>query len=333
MLENIKLRWLDLQLFADGNGGEGGEGSAASTTVANPADDGQQKLRDLGVPESILRKRQARKTTPKIASEDDKHVSSASKTAKVESQSTAADEETPQEATGTASTMSWDDFMAIPENNQRMQGVVQARLRSSKVAEENLAKLAPALEILAGQYGMDPANLDYAALSEAIGNDDKNYEELALKMGTSVEDARGIAKQQQQARKEATQSHLASLEQQGEALKQVFPGFDLHAELQNPTFARLTAPNSGLTLEDAYYAVHRKEIMTESMRAAANQTAERMSAAIQSGSRRPTENGSTGSAPTKTNFSYRNASPAERAAFKAHIRSEAARGRKVYPGG
>lgn len=332
MLDNFK-RFAHLQLFADGNGGDGGGEGAASTSVATPADDGQQKLRDLGVPESVLRRRQARKTTPKFTAAEDHEDSSAAKTDKVESQSTAADGKTPQEAPKTVSTTSWDEFMAIPENNQRMQAVVQARLKNSKGAEDTLAKLAPALEILAGQYGMDPANLDYAALAEAIGNDDRNYEEMALKMGTSVESARDISKQQQQARKEATQAHLANLEQQGEALKKVFPGFDLHAELQNPVFAKLTAPNSGLSVEDAYYAVHRKDIMTATMQAAANQTAERISAAIQSGSRRPSENGSTGSAPTRTSFSYKNASPAERAAFKAHIRSEAARGRKVYPGG
>ena len=330
MLDSIKR--LDLQLFAEGDGGNGGEGTAA-TTVAKSADDGQQALRDLGVPDSVLNKRKARKTATRISGMDDQDESSSGKSGKAVRQPTAADTSTPAEAPKTVSTMSWDDFMAIPENNQRMQGVVQARLKSSKGAEETLAKLAPALEVLANQYGLDPNNLDYAALAEAIDNDDRNYEEMALKMGTSVESARGVAQQERRARREATQNHLSQLEQQGEALKKVFPGFDLHTELQNPVFARMTAPNSGVSLEDAYYAVHRGEIMTATMQAAANQTAERMSAAIQSGSRRPTENGSTGSAPNTMSFSYKNASPAERAAFKAHIRSEAARGRKVYPGG
>lgn len=331
---------LDLQLFgAPGDGGDGAGEGAATNTVATPADDGQQKLRDLGVPEDVLRRRKARKATPKISRGDEDDVPPADtkqSKGKATSQPTAADTTTPAptEATPSApSTPTWDEFMAIPENNQRMQSIVQKRLGSSKAAEESLAKLAPALEALAGRYGMDPAKLDYDALTQAITDDDDNYEELALKFGTTVDRAREISKQEMQNRRETAANHLRELEQQGEALKKTFPTFDLQIELQNPIFARLTAPDSGISVEDAYFAVHRQDILTASMAAAANQSAERLSASIQSGSRRPIESGSKGSAPTNTNFSYRNASREERAALKARIFDAAARGEKVYPGG
>lgn len=336
----ISKERLDLQLFgAPGDGGDGAGEGAATNTVATPADDGQQKLRDLGVPEDVLRRRKARKATPKISQGDEDDAPPADtkqSKGKATRQPTAADTTTPAptEATPSApSTATWDEFMAIPENNQRMQSIVQKRLGASKAAEESLAKLAPALEALAGRYGMDPAKLDYDALAQAITDDDENYEELALKMGTTVDRAREISKQDIQNRREAAANHLRELEQQGEALKKTFPTFDLQSELQNPVFARLTAPDSGISVEDAYFAVHRQDILTASMAAAANQSAERLSASIQSGSRRPIESGSKGSAPTNTNFSYRNASREDREALKARIYDAAARGEYVYPGG
>ena len=123
------------------------------------------------------------------------------------------------------------------------------------------------------------------------------------------------------------------LEQQGEAMKKTFPNFDLRTELQNPVFARMTAPGVGLSVEDAYYAVHRNEIQTASMQVAAQKTAQKISNSIQAGSRRPAESGTSGQAPSVTTFDYRKASPEQREALKKRIREAAARGEKVYPGG
>ena len=50
------------------------------------------------------------------------------------------------------------------------------------------------------------------------------------------------------------------MHRQGERLRQNVPDFDLARELQNPEFLRLTAPHTGLGLEEAYYAVHHREL-------------------------------------------------------------------------
>ena len=233
--------------------------------------------------------------------------------------------------------------MADPEYNKQMQSVVQSRLRNAKNAEESLAKLAPALEVLARRHGLDAENMDYEAIAKAINDDDAYYEDKALEMGVSVEAAKRIDQQERdharQQKEEARnleqqkfQQHLMKLEQQGEALKQMFPSFDLRKELQNPVFARMTSPNVGISVEDAYHAVHRKEIMQAGMQVTAQQTAQKISNAIQAGSRRPDENGTTGQSASVTTFDYSKASPEQRRAFKQYIRSEAAQGRKVYPG-
>ena len=341
-MQNTK--WLNLQLFAgEGAGASGGEGGGdgAVSGVNDGVAAEHQRLLELGVPEEKLRKRANRasaklpegavRTTPKEVPEQ-------------KPQEQVATVENPtEEKTNTATRMSWDEIMADPEYNKEMQKTMQARLRSAKSAEENLSKLTPALELLARQNGLDPEKLDYDALAKAISEDKSFYEDKALEMGVSVETAMKIdqeerskarekREQERTIEQEKIQKHFDGLMQQGEAMKQVFPNFDLMTELKNPAFARMTAPNVGISVEDAYYAVHRNEIQVASMQVAAQKTAQKISNSIQAGNRRPNENGTSGQAPSVTTFDYRNASPEQRAELKRQIRSAAARGEKLYPG-
>lgn len=331
-----ELKRLNLQLFAEG--GEGGDGA---TSGGNATADAEQRLRELGVPEDKIRKRAS-----KVASRMNESVKTEPKPteeAKVESVPPTTDNPTEETKETVPSRMSWDEIMKDPEYNKQMQAVVQSRLKSAKTAEENLAKLTPAMELLARKYGLDSTNMDYDALNKAINDDDDYYEDKALELGTSVETARKIDKLErdnarEQAQAERTlqeqkiQQHLIKLEQQGEALKKVFPNFDLRTELQNPAFARMTSPNVGISVEDAYYAVHRNEIQSVTNQVIAQKTAQKISNAIQSGSRRPDESGVSSQAPSVSTFDYRSASRDQREALKKRIRDAAARGEKLYPG-
>ena len=84
--------------------------------------------------------------------------------------------------------------------------------------------------------------------------------------------------------------HIQGLVEQSKELQQLYPGFNLQQELQNETFARLTGPNSGISVKQAYYAVHQQEIEAAQAAAIAQRTALNMSRSIQSGMR-PQENG------------------------------------------
>ena len=334
---------LNLQLFAgEGASGAGSAAGGEATSGDNNATaDAGQRLRDLGVPEDKIRRRAkyaAKPAESAVQTEQKAEVKTAT-----EEQAAAADNPTEEKKADTPTRMSWDEIMADPEYNKQMQSVVQSRLKTAKGAEEALHKVTPALELLARKYDLDPANIDYEALAKKISDDDGYYEDKALSMGVSVETAKKIDQQerdtQRQQREEARtlqdqklRAHFDKLQQQGEAMKKVFPKFDLRTELQNPAFARMTSPNVGISVEDAYYAVHRNEIQTAAMQATAQQTAQKISNSIQAGSRRPDEAGASGQAPSVTTFNYRNASPAQRAAFKADLRERMARGEKVYPG-
>ena len=343
---------LNLQLFAEGAGAATGTsaGTSDSGTVANTGENAtaaaEQKLRELGVPEAKIRKRASIYASKMPMQTESRAASTEAPTEAKEVVSAPTNDDNPTEAKEDASKptrMTWDEIMKDPEYNQQMQKVISSRLKTAKTAEDNLSKLAPALEMLSKKYNLDPSKMDYEALGKAIEDDDAYYEEKALEMGTTVDVAKRLETlerenklRQQQAERtleeQRIQQNFDKLERQGENLKKTFPKFDLKTELQNPTFARLTSPGVGLSVEDAYYTIHRNEIQTASMQVTAQMTAEKISNAMQANSRRPAELGTSAQAPSANTFDYRNATPQQREALKKRIRDAAARGEKLYPG-
>ena len=341
----LKNKWFWLQLFAGEGAGASAGGEGGGDGAVSGANDGvdaeHQRLRELGVPEEKLRRRAKRQSA--------KLPEGAARTAPMQAQEQKPQEQVatandnPTEEKTTPTRMSWDEIMADPEYNKQMQSVVQSRLKNAKAAEENLAKLAPALEVLARRHGLDANNMDYEAIAKAINDDDAYYEDKALEMGVTLETAKRLDQQERenerQKRQEAQnleeqkmRNHIMKIEQQGEALKKVFPNFNLQEEMKNPVFVRMTHPNIGLSVEDAYHAIHHKEIMSAGMQVTAQQTAQKISNAIQAGSRRPDENGTSGQSASVTTFDYSKASKEQREALKREIYAAKARGEKLYPG-
>lgn len=327
--------WLWLQLFAGEGSGEGG-GEAA--TGEDGAAAGHARLRALGVPEEKIRKNvkyniQTPATAPAESAPEETPAEEEDAT---QVTPVAEEAETTQEP---AKRMSWDEIMADPEYNKQMQSIVQGRLRDAKGKAESFDAILPGLEVLARRMGMDPGKIDYKALSDSIEQDAANYEDAALAMGVTAEEARNrdiqarTADREARAREDAEaeariQEHIRGLEQQAEALKTKFPGFDLRTELQNPIFARMTAPNGGVPVEAAYFALHHQELQAQAMSVAAQKTKENISKSIQAGSRRPDEAGTSAQAPSVTSFNIQNASKAQRDELRRRIMA----GEKIYPG-
>lgn len=336
MLNN---KWWLLQLFAgEGSGGSGaaagGEGGAAATGE-NSADAGQQRLREMGVPEDKIRKNRAYRTAPKQT-----EAKPAEESQEQMEQAAAAQEEPPAE--GKTSRMTWEEIIKDPEYNRQIQSVIQSRIRKSSAAQEAMDTMGPALEALLKKHGLDPQKPDYKALSQKILDDDSLYEDKAYELNVPKDVAKTLVRQEMDLQRYQRQEqlnmeqrrnveHFRSLEQQAQALKAKYPAFDLRTELLNPVFERMTRPNSGVSVEDAYYAVHRKDIQQAQAQVIAEQTAKQISNAVRSNARRPDESGSA-QAPSVTHFDYKNATKAERNALKASIYAAAARGEKIYPG-
>ena len=116
--------------------------------------------------------------------------------------------------------------------------------------------------------------------------------------------------------------HLARMREQAAAV----PGFDLEQALRDPAFVRLTAPGVGVSVRDAWYALHREE--TERQRIEENRAM--LAKAAAASARRPREGGGSGGTALIA-ADYRSLSRAEQLRVKQRILEASARGEKVYP--
>lgn len=315
-----------LQLFAEGDGGGTGE----------TAPDAGEELRALGVPEEKIRKRAGQTAGRRQQTADAPQPQPEPEAARQEQDAAA------EEQKNGPGRMTWEEIMKDPEYNGRMQQVVRDRLRESRGAQDNLRALEPALELLADRYHLDAGNLDAAALAKAITEDSSFYEQRAEELGVSPDMARRMAQMERferrqremredMARQQAQMEHFRGLVQQEAAMRELVPDFDLRRELENPTFARLTAPGVGISVQDAYFAVHRKEMQEQIQRQATQETAQKLAASIQANQGRPRENGTSAQAQSTGQVDYRHMPRQQREELKERIRMAAARGEKVYP--
>ncbi|MBQ2960806.1 MAG: hypothetical protein IJE09_06255 [Oscillospiraceae bacterium] len=206
--------------------------------------------------------------------------------------------------------LTWQQILADPEYrscyDKAVQSIVQRRLRNRQGAEEQLMRLRPLLHAIALRYGVseEPECMDCEKLAELIMQG----------VEKSLEDVQRVFE------------HLDCLHQQEAELKAQYPGFELGSALEDPGFLRLTAPHTGLSLIDAYYALHRDEMQEQ----AARESLEKLSRSILSGGRRPREICADHPAHS---FSPdpRSMSRAQREQLKKRIYDAGALGEKIYP--
>ena len=323
--------WLDLQLFAEG--GEGG-GEGAATGAEGAVDAGQQRLRELGVPEAVLQKRAKRKSSAPVVT-----TTEAQKPA--ETQAAAVEKEVPKE--DAKPRYNWDEIKDDPDINKEIQKIVRTRVGDDKAKTEKLSTVDRMLPGLMRILGIEGDTPDLNAIAAKIEKDDPLLEQKALDMGVSVDVARKLdgydrmlkenqEREQAAIKDKAMRQHYATLTQQGFALKSKVPTFDLGTELKNPKFAFLVQPGSPMSLEEAYRSIHAEELAAQQAQIVAKKTTEQLSNTIQARGMRPQEHGASTQAASVTSFNYKNASREQRDALKREIRAAAAQGRKIYPG-
>lgn len=345
-----RITW-GLQLLADGGEGAGaGEGAGTATGVTAGDAALPDRLAELGVPQDKIEKRKKalerrdasmRRTAAPAAAASSEAPKAAEAAPQPETgkqkDAAPAQEAQPGEQTAPAATVTRETMLADPAMKKIMDDyaneIVRNRVKATGQEAESFRTLQPMLDVLAGYYGMDRANLDLAELVDRVARDDNYYEDRAIQEGKSVEEVKNAsiqAARQQQIQEQTLRQHFDSLRQQGEALKQRYPTFDLGTELRNPAFARMVGPGSLISLEDAYFSVHRQEILAAQKEAAEKAAMEAASRSIQAGQARPVENGATPTATPASAVNMRDKS--YRDDLKRRIYAAAARGEKIYPG-
>lgn len=331
---------IGLQFFAEEGAtvGEGTSGADSQPGVEAAAPGQEEDLEKLGVPRSEAKKYGAkmRKPQPEATSEPKGEPTEPA----TEGQAPAAEAE--QEQTPARKSLA-ELLKEDPELNKELQGILSERVKGFAQARDRLKTVEPMLAVLARNYGMDVSDmskLDYGELNKHVTEDDRYWEDLAGEYGVTPDVARKIKgfeelqaaenqRKQQALEDQMFREHIGRLVQQGEELKKTFKDFDLMAELRDPTFKRLTSPEVGLSVKDAYYTVHREEIRQAENELIAQRTREAMAQSIAAGQNRPREGG--GGRAASTGGIQRAAwTPADIERIKREGDAAAARGETYY---
>ena len=190
--------------------------------------------------------------------------------------------------------------------DQKVQDVVQRRLRGSKETQERYEKTLPMIAMMGEKYGLQPdekGNYDLTALEKAILEDDSFFEAEADQRGISVKELKEIKKmerenaelrrqvQERNSRDQANQIY-AQWNRDAAQLKTVYPSFDLKTEMANPQFGQLL--KAGVDMRTAFEVLHKDEIIPAAMQYTAKTVEQQLSKKLAASQSRPPENGASG---------------------------------------
>ncbi|MEG1563351.1 MAG: hypothetical protein RR365_06450 [Bacteroides sp.] len=194
----------------------------------------------------------------------------------------------------------------------RVKQNIDARFKETETLRTKAAQvdtLAPVLDMLFCKYGVDGS--DISALTKAIEDDDSFYEEEAARKGLTKEQYKAMQKlerenaefkhaAQEQQRKQNADRIFAQWTQQSEALKQVYPNFDLQSECSSAEYGSrfLGLLKSGIDVKTAYEVIHKDDIIGGAMQYTAQKVQQKTVNDIKARGMRPSENGGSGNAPS-----------------------------------
>ena len=335
---------MDLQLFAEGGEGSGTVGNAtapapaaAESSAAGTAPAGFQQGDTLGdgrqvqnaqVAAELNRQMKRHPELRKVYGQRPKGTIPQDQPAQAEAQP----EKTIQER--------WDEAIKGEFKDLYGQGVqkaIQDRFKNQadlqKVVDEQRAVLEMAMK--------DRHVQSVDELRKSYDEDDSLLQDEAEAAGMTVESFRTMKEIQQEnerlrqveqasIQEQLMRNHFSKLTQQAEELRKTFPDFDLRAELQNPEFFRLTSPEVGISVEDAFYTLHGKELAAASMKAGMERAQQQLGQTIRAQGMRPIEGAAHGqgqpAAQAPIDFSHMTRK--EREAFRSQVKN----GKVVIPG-
>ena len=285
---------LNLQLFAEGAGGDGGTGSEGATGATVTAAVSQNK----GVKNPLA---------------DVKYGIQAEETSPVPEVS----KPTTEDRNAKFEELIKGEYKDLYD--ARIQDTIQKRLKSTKETVDKYNSLTPTLEMLAKKYGVDAS--DIQALNKAIEEDDSYYEEEALEKGMTVQQLKEVKKMQRenaalreqmeaQNRKDNAAQQYATWMKQADEAKKLYPHLNFEAETQNPQFRQLLL--SGIDVGTAYMVVHKDEIIPAAMQYTAKTVEQKLTNKVIANGARPSENGNSSQSATVVKSDVSQLSKADR---------------------
>lgn len=184
------------------------------------------------------------------------------------------------------------------EYDKRFKAGLDRRFRETESLRQQTEAARPLMELLAGKYGVDAADVE--GLLKAAEADESYYESEAAEKGLSVqqlkefkrlerENAQFKRASEERQRIERANQVQARWAQETEAVKGVYPTFDFDTESQNAQFMHLLT--SGVGVRTAYEVIHNDEIISGAMQFATQKTQKQTVDNIRARGMRPDEGG------------------------------------------
>ena len=341
-----KYLWMNLQMFADGENagaaeaapaapeGGGAEIQAAGTESAIRAGDtlaDGRRVQDAQVAAEL--NRQMRKH-PELRKVYGQRPEAAQQQAQVPEQAEAQPaEKTQQERWEELIKGEFKDFYG-----QGVQNAIKDRFKNQQDATKQLEAQNEVLAMAMKDRGVN--SLD--ELKKSYQSTDPDLEAEAEKAGMTVDSLLTLKALQQEKRErderdrqsmeeQAAINHYRNLTMQAQELKKVVPEFDLQEALKDPEFFRLTSPEVGVSVKQAFYMKHGEEIAAASMKAGMERAQKQMGQTIRAQGMRPVEGAAHGQGQpaVKASFDFNAMTPKERERFRSQVKA----GKVVIPGG
>ena len=181
---------------------------------------------------------------------------------------------------------------------ERIKENLSRRLRQNSLNKKRNEENTEIVEMLMDRYNISSGKV--SELKNALENDNAYLAAEADKRGISIDDYKYIRKlenenrrlnalsSQYEAVREATES-VNGWFRESEALKEVYPDFNIFDEARNPSFVSLV--KSGIDVKTAYEVVHHNEIVSKAAQIAAKEAKKEATDIMRSKMMRPAENG------------------------------------------
>ena len=315
---------VDLQMFNDG-GASGGEASAVATENAPKVESkpsGSNRRSRSGEFDNVVFGKQEGTTANEATSLDTEGTPTGAGKTDVTTTSNTLEERR----------KAYDDFINEYKDidQARFQEVFDRRFKEVKGMETELASHKEVIDMLKQRYGVD----DVSKVKTALTEDTEYWEKVAEEHGMTVQQYHAMQNlerenaelkkiRQQQIGQAQAQQQLSVWNQQAEAVKKMYPSFDLRTEAQNPQF--LSMLKAGVPMEHAYKTIHFDELTQNAARVAAQTADAQAQARIKQKASRPSENGTS----SKTAVIVKNDVSTLTRKERAEIARRVARGEKI----
>ena len=284
-----EMKILDLQLFGEGgDGGAAGDagqggGTAAEFNVGDVLPDGT--IIDESLASSM---REYPDLYANLAQEQQAHAQ-----APEQNQGKANREQAGQEAEAEPTREEYESFKKKFKKyiGEDIHASVNDRFKNQADATKQLERQQRVLDAMMRQTGTSSFDeLEDAVISDELENEaaekDVPVEVLRQMKELEAANAQHLEAEQQAQRRE----HINGLIRQGQELQKIYPDFDIIKELnENPRFVQLTSPAIGLSVEEAFNAIHGKDMLGQVLQYGVQAGKEQTAQAIRANGMRPQE--------------------------------------------